>query len=139
MSKLSSPSPGFRFRINAKLFLPFARAGFGCLRGILVSHILRWETNTLCTIRTNLDGMTSLHLTQVFFPQYFFNLENRRLASITRINSFLHNFVVFCTLIHMWRCRINCSYYSYMKKNRKETNKDLWIEFSKFKMGQRYF
>ncbi len=47
------------------------------------------------------------------------------LPSTTRINSFLHQEFIFCTLIHVWRCRINYSYYSCAKKNRKETIKDL--------------
>ncbi len=47
------------------------------------------------------------------------------LPSTTRINLTLCPSSVFCTLIHMWRCCINCSYYSYVKKNRKVTNKDL--------------
>jgi hypothetical protein len=78
MWKLSLPSPGFRFRINAKLFLPFARTGFGCVQSILVSHIFMRETNTLCTIRTNLDGTTKLHLTLVFFLSIFLLSLNTR-------------------------------------------------------------
>ncbi len=38
------------------------------------------------------------------------------LPSTTRINLSLRHQFVFCTLIHMWRCRINCSYYSSVKK-----------------------
>ncbi len=60
-------------------------------------------------------------------------------AQAQQVYLFLRQEFVFCTLIHMWRCRINFPYYSYVKKNRKETNKDLWIEFSKFKMGAEVF
>ncbi len=54
-----------------------------------------------------------------------------RLPSPTRINSFLCQSSVICTLIYLWSCRINCSHYSYVKKqknvnkNRKDTNEDL--------------
>ncbi len=46
------------------------------------------------------------------------------LPSTTRINSFLHQKFVFCTLIHLWRCGINCSYYSYVKKIEKRLIRD---------------
>ena len=46
---------------------------------------------------------------------------------------------VFCTLIHMWRCLINCSYYSYVKKIKKTLIRICEFEFSFSNTGQRFF
>ncbi len=61
------------------------------------------------------------------------------LPSTTRINLTLCQSSVFCTLIHMWRCRINCSYYSYVKKIEKLLIRICEFELSKSNTGRRFF
>jgi hypothetical protein len=56
-----------------------------------------------------------------------------------QVYSFLCPSSVFCTLIHMWRCRINCSYYSYVKKIEKRLIRICEFEFSKSNSGRRFF
>ncbi len=55
------------------------------------------------------------------------------LPSTTRINAFLCQSSVFCTLIHMWRCQIN--YYSYVKKIEKLLIRICEFELSKSNTG----
>ncbi len=45
----------------------------------------------------------------------------------------------FCTLIHTWRCQINCSYYSNAKKIEKLLIRVCEFEHSKSNTSQRYF